>query len=35
VQRRRVNVTVIITIRPGFQVRVIVNLDFVLVACRV
>jgi type IV secretory pathway VirB10-like protein len=32
VQRWRVNVAVIITIRPGFQVRVLVNLDLVLAA---
>ena len=30
-----VNVAVVMTIRPGFQVRVIVNRDFVLVACQV
>jgi hypothetical protein len=34
-QRRRVNVAVVITIRPRFQVRVIVNRDFVLVAWQV
>jgi type IV secretion system protein TrbI len=32
VQRRRVNVVVIITIRPGFPVRVIVNRDLVFAA---